>query len=82
MIIQHHIHAIPAGGGLRNRRQAEYDYEGSMDQSPLIADSRDDAVGKIKRVVGAIDKLSIRLGVLFKQLIIIASRIFSYNVDT
>ena len=60
MIIQHHIHAVPAGGGLRNRRQAEYDYEGSMDQSPLIADSRDDAVGKI-------DKLSIRLGVLLRR---------------
>ena len=38
-----------------------------MDQSPLIADARDDAVGKIKRAVGAIDKLSIRLGVLLRR---------------
>ena len=38
-----------------------------MDQSSLIADSRDDAVGKIKRAVGAIDKLSIRLGVLLRR---------------
>ena len=38
-----------------------------MDQSPLIADSRDDAVGKVKRAIGAIDKLSIRLGVLLRR---------------
>jgi len=63
----HHIHAVPSGGGLRNRRQADFDYESSMDQSSLIADSRDDAVGKIKRAVGAIDKLSIRLGVLLRR---------------
>ena len=43
----------------------DYDYEST--ESPLISDSKDDAVGKIKRAVGAVDKLSIRLGVLLKR---------------
>ena len=43
----------------------DYDYESP--ESPLISDSKDDAVGKIKRAVGAVDKLSIRLGVLLKR---------------
>merc|ERR1711970_898928 len=50
---------------LRNRRNMDYDYESP--ESPLISDSKDDAVGKIKRAVGAVDKLSIRLGVLLKR---------------
>ena len=50
---------------LRNRRNMDYDYEST--ESPLISDSKDDAVGKIKRAVGAVDKLSIRLGVLLKR---------------
>ena len=48
---------------LRNRRNVDYDFE----SEPLISDNKDDAVGKIKRAVGAVDKLSIRLGVLLKR---------------
>lgn len=48
---------------LRNRRNADFDYE----SEPLISDNKDDAVGKIKRAVGAVDKLSIRIGILLKR---------------
>lgn len=48
-------------GGLRKRGHHDYDEEA------LVTDNTDDAVGKIKRAVGALDKLSIRIGVLLKR---------------
>jgi len=38
-----------------------------IDAESLITDSTNDAVGKLKRAVGALDKLSIRIGVLLKR---------------
>ena len=53
--------AYNAPSGLRKRGTFDYDEEA------LVTDKTDDAVGKIKRAVGALDKLSIRLGVLLKR---------------
>jgi len=53
--------AYNAPTGLRKRGTFDYDEEA------LVTDKTDDAVGKIKRAVGALDKLSIRLGVLLKR---------------
>jgi len=54
-------HAQIPSSVVRKRGHVEIDAES------LITDSTNDAVGKLKRAVGALDKLSIRIGVLLKR---------------